>query len=446
MESQTRKRAREGEASDVVHVQEVSDVVDEYGRRMVNEYSVVGALGRGSFGEVSLVEHLRTKARFALKQMRRPKRKAALPLGPFAHLGAGGADDCLYREVAVLKRLCHPHIIALRQVLDDGASDSLYLLLQLAQEGPLLPPDAPHARLSEAAARTHFRELLCALSHMHARGVTHGDLKPDHLLLGEGRSLLVADFGLARLWEGGQWEQGPRSGGTPAFCCPERLLGALGGFESLAAADLWAAGGCLHALLSGLPPFRAQSVAQLLDAIVQEEPVVDAAVPAAARALILGLLAKQPARRLTLRQAATHPWVRGGGVSGAAEWELPSEDADLARASAEVSEEEVAAAIEPLDRLVSVVLLTRRLQAAVRLQKVARGRLARRAAMGSLRTVTAAALLLQLFYKAKRADGRGEAGAVLQRARTALFSLFWRCSRRRAGRTVPRKKPPASSR
>lgn len=443
------KRARASLDGEVAHTSSLSDTVDEFGRRMVNEYSVVGALGRGSFGEVSVVEHLCTRARFALKQMRRPKQKAALGLGPFAppvgsgmsaH-GATAASEPLYREVAVLKKLRHANVIRLYEVIDDATSDSFYLVMQLASEGQLMPARACVEPLSECEARIHFRSLLCALSHMHARGVTHGDLKPENFLLAQGRSLLVGDFGLARLWDGERSvHSAPRSGGTPAFCCPERVLGGLGDFASLVRADMWAAGGCLHMMLAGAPPFSAGSVAELLELIVHAEPAIGASVPTAARPLICGLLRKAPEERLTLAQAAQHRWLThptggDGEGEGAAEpvWSLPAEDEAQARASAEPSAVEVSAAISPLDRFVSVVLLRTRFQAALRLQRVARGRLARRAAMGSLRTCRSAALYLQLHFKAKRSRGSGQVGAMLHSARSALFSLFWGCSRKARG-------------
>ena len=429
------KRARIDGVDTVRHVEAVTEAVDELGRRMVNEFSVVRALGRGSYGEVSLVEHLRTRKAYALKRMRRPKPKPALSLGPFAALSdgveSGGFSAAVRREIAVLKKLSHSHIIALHEVLDDPSSDSVFLVLQLAQRGQLMAGTECAEPVGEALARTHFRALLSALAHMHARGVTHGDLKPENLLVSERGALLIGDFGLARLWTGEAWAHAaPQSGGTPTFCCPERLLGALGGFESLVAADVWAAGGCLHQMLDGRPPFVARSVPELFERIASAEPTIGAAVPPSARDLILGMLRKNPAERTALLKAAQHAWV-AGSHSGDPEWSLPHDGG----AAIEPNDDEVAHAVSPLDRLVSVALLGRRFAAAVALQRVVRGRLSRRAAMGSGRTCRSAALRLQLDFKARRALASGAVGAVVHAAHNAVFSLFWGCARRRARRS-----------
>jgi serine/threonine protein kinase len=453
------KRARPAAEDDVRHVSAVHEAVDEFGRRMVNEYSIVRPLGRGSFGEVSLVEHLQTGKRYALKQASRPRLKPALSLGPFGGPDAGDGslvDDPVRREIAVLKKLSHRHIVRLHEVLDDPTSARVFLVLTYADEGQLLGgPSAAHgatpadhsapkptsgrpAALDEAEARAHVRALLCALEHMHARGVTHGDLKPENLLVDAQRALLVADFGLSRIWrrdaEGESDEAGgaPESGGTPAFCCPERLLGGLEGLASLAAADLWAVGVCLHCMLAGTPPFAARSVAALLEKIEREPPELARELSPDARDLIGGLLAKDPAQRTTLVEAAAHAWVCGSGSGGAdGAWSLERAAATAAALAPpealEPTDAEIARAVSPLDRLVSLVLLRARFGAAVTLQKVIRGRLARLRSLGSLRTVRSAVVCLQMYYRARESQKHGQAGAILQSACSALASLFWGC-------------------
>ncbi|KAJ1618390.1 kinase-like domain-containing protein [Pavlovales sp. CCMP2436] len=422
------------DVSEVKLVQEVHDAVDESGRRMINGYSVVRSLGHGSFGEVSLVEDLQRGRSYALKQMRRPRAKPKLSLGPFAPAAStttGAADDDVAapvrREIAVLKKLSHVHIISLHEVLDDPSSDSVFLVMQLAPGGQMMEGSVRAQPLPEAEARTHFRALLSALAHMHARGVTHGDLKPENFLLGQRRQLLVGDFGLARLWDGAGWMHGlPESGGTPAFCCPERLADGLSGPDSLQRADMWAAGVCLHCMLDGAPPFVARSVPDLLDLIVHAQPTIGAGVPESTRGLILGLLRKGPTERLTLLEAAQHEWVaRAGADEGP--WTLPAEGPE---AAVEPTADELARALVPIDRLVSLLLLRTRFGAAVRLQKIVRGRIARRRAMGCIRTCRSAALCLQLYVKAKQARASGD-GGVMHAARSALFNLFWGSSRRR---------------
>ncbi len=203
----------------------------------------------------------------------------------------------------------------------------LYIVTDLLPGGPLL--DALLAQgdeaYSEADARTAFTALLRGLNYLHARGVTHRDVKLDNLLLavpGDLSSVRIVDFGLAAAC----FEDDPADEpgmrwlcGSAAYMAPEVAQRKT---PYSCAADLWSAGVVLHLLLTGLMPFAAPPGAQ-----DEDEALLHAArargwavrldgpewkhVSAPGRAFVAALLTADPATRLTATSALMHEWVCG---------------------------------------------------------------------------------------------------------------------------------------
>ena len=272
-------------------------------------------------------------------------------------------DDVL-AEAAVLQLLRHPLVCPLVELIDDPAAPRLYLVLPFLSGGPVQPGGADSggvaAPLSPAVAARCCRDAATALAYCHSRGLAHGDVKPDNLLLdGTGRTVLC-DFSVARpcapprgggtphaLHPGSTLlgacgdaagsssssssavpppapPSSTRSPGTPAFTPPECCAG--GPFDA-AAADVWALGVTLVALLGGAPPWveptplatyeRIAAAAAAAAASRRASPDVSAFLPKSliwsepgALRLLDKLLCVDPERRATAAEVVDDPWLR----------------------------------------------------------------------------------------------------------------------------------------
>jgi serine/threonine protein kinase len=206
-----------------------------------------------------------------------------------------GLRERFLREARVASRLKHPNIVAVHEYGE--AAGSAFFAMDYVQGASF--DEAMKTRSFEENARL-LAKIARALHHAHGQGLVHRDLKPQNIMVSRDGTPFLTDFGLARelnvespLTVTGQIL------GTPAFMSPEQARG--GKTELGPASDLYSLGAVLYVALTGRPPFRADSVYGLLDAIIRTPPVrpssINPRVPAALEELCLRCLEKDPARR-----------------------------------------------------------------------------------------------------------------------------------------------------
>lgn len=247
-------------------------------------YTVESVLGSGGTGVVFKARHLKLNRRVAVKM---------LALGPYA-----SANDlaCIRREAESVAALQHPNIV---QVHDVGEHEGLpYFTMEFVDGGTLAQELAGAPRRPREAAELTLL-LARAARAAHERGIVHRDLKPGNILLTTTGIPKIADFSLARRFEGGDMTLSSAGVGTPSYMAPEQALGKPDAFGP--PVDIYALGAILYELLTGRPPFRADSPAETQRQVVTEDPAppsrLNAGVPRDLETICLKCLSKEPARR-----------------------------------------------------------------------------------------------------------------------------------------------------
>ncbi len=223
---------------------------------LADRYAIEHELGAVGMATVYLAQDLKHDRKVAVKVLR-PELAAAL--GP----------DRFPREIRILARLQHPHILPL---LDSGEAGGFLFYTMPAIEGETLRQRVDREGALPVPETTRIlREVADALASAHAAGVLHRDIKPGNVMI-SGRHALVMDFGVAKALKDAGGEKMTTVGvavGTPTYMSPEQATGA----ETLdARSDIYALGLLAYELLTGKPPFDGRSAQAILSAQVLEKP------------------------------------------------------------------------------------------------------------------------------------------------------------------------------
>ncbi|CAJ2506336.1 Uu.00g004660.m01.CDS01 [Anthostomella pinea] len=318
-----------------------NDEADGSSQHTINQYTIREEIGRGSYGAVHLAtdqfgkeyavkefSKMRLRKRAQSNILRRPEGGRPGQLAPgrgrwnthkkqLSHHDAEEAKDSLYlirEEIAIMKKLDHPNLVSLIEVLDDPDDDSLYMVLEMCKKGVIMnvgvddkadPYDDQHCWM-------WFRDLVLGIEYLHAQGIVHRDIKPDNLLLTEDDVLKIVDFGVSEMFEKPDQMLTHKSAGSPAFLPPE-LCQAKHGDVSGKAADVWSMGVTLYCLKYGELPFPCDNVLDMYNAIRADELRLPSDENEEFADLITRLLDKNSDTRITMPEIRNHPWITRGG-------------------------------------------------------------------------------------------------------------------------------------
>ncbi|MCB9613617.1 MAG: protein kinase [Sandaracinus sp.] len=236
---------------------EPTEVVDPFspGFFFGDRFRIDAPLGTGAMGAVYRATDLRTQQPVALKVLLRDKQD-------------GEGRQRFAREAQILSDLDHPGVVGIRGF---GHAKSVPWLAMELVEGETLGQRIRRAgKLEPSVLAPILRDLCSALGVAHAAGVTHRDLKPDHVMLPKtdtDRSLVkLIDFGLSRASTSGKLTRTGTVLGTPRYMAPEQISSAA---NASARSDVYALGVIVFEALTGDSPFAASDQGQLLGAILQ---------------------------------------------------------------------------------------------------------------------------------------------------------------------------------
>jgi serine/threonine-protein kinase len=248
-------------------------------------YLVLEFVGRGGMGVVYKARHVRLNRVVALKML-----IAGAYAGPHEH-------KRFEREAEAVASLRHASIV---QVYDFGDHEGCpYFTMEFIEGGNLSQALAGTPQRASQAAKL-LVTLAEAVEVAHQAGIVHRDLKPANILLAADGTPKVADFGLARHFDGepALTYSGARMG-TPSYMAPEQAIGKPGTVGP--AADIYSLGALLYEMLTGRPPFRGETASETERQVIAEEPVPPARlnpkVPRDLETICLKCLEKNPERR-----------------------------------------------------------------------------------------------------------------------------------------------------
>uniref|UniRef100_A0AC34RF06 Protein kinase domain-containing protein n=1 Tax=Panagrolaimus sp. JU765 TaxID=591449 RepID=A0AC34RF06_9BILA len=323
----------------------------------LNQYRLMEEIGQGSYGIVKLAYNEQDRNLYAMKVLdklklvknfacfRPPPVRKNKPLPEVYR----NPLQLVQREIAILKKLSHPNVVKLVEVLDDPADNYLYMVFEYVERRSLLelPTDNP---LDEETAWKYFRDTLKGLEYLHFQKIVHRDIKPSNLLLSETGQVKIADFGVSCEFEGiDAFLTG--TAGTPAFMAPEALRED-SSFYSGRAQDIWSLGITLYALVFGQVPFCENYVIALHKKI-KNDPVIFPEKPIISKQLkdlIMGMLKKDPGLRLLLQEIKNHEWVTKNNTQP-----MPNEQENCHLVT--VTEEEIENSVKVFFRLDTLILV-----------------------------------------------------------------------------------------
>ncbi|HEY4003517.1 MAG TPA: serine/threonine-protein kinase [Candidatus Xenobia bacterium] len=253
----------------------------------VGSYEILRVISRGGMGTVYEVTDARG-LHFALKSPHAAVLEDETALVRF------------HREIEIVRQLHHPNIV---QIHDFSLEDPAFILLELVSGPPLSEVMEAERPMELVRAVTLVRATLAALEYGHQRGVLHRDVKPANILLQDGSTPKLTDYGIARLHDATRVTATQAAIGTPVYMAPEQLNA-----RSVdQRADVYSAGVILFEAVTGQRPFEADDyIVVLAQKLVNEPPRASAfrpGLPPQLDMILYRAMATEPDNRYPSAQA-----------------------------------------------------------------------------------------------------------------------------------------------
>jgi serine/threonine-protein kinase len=248
---------------------------------MIGEYRVTNFLGAGGMGEVYQGVHAKLGRPAAIKVLSESCSDASF-------------TERFFNEARLQASLHHPNVAALYDFQEIG--NRLCIFMELVNGESLEDLVARRAFTVEDAMKT-FQPIVEAIAFIHQNGILHRDIKSQNIKLTSGGTVKLLDFGIAKDSTSHSLTQTGGVIGTPSYLAPEQLAGVVASAQT----DVWALGVLLYEMLTGVEPFKADTIGALCMQITLAEfeapEKINPAVPREVSRIVARCLKKNVAER-----------------------------------------------------------------------------------------------------------------------------------------------------
>lgn len=270
------------------------------GKVSLAHFTPIKVIGKGGFSNVTAVRKKDSGNLYAIKTMNKD------------FVLAEGKTEQIMTEKEILSKISHPFIVQMFWAFQSATQ--LHLVLELCPGGELFYHLHNLGRFSEDQARFYFAEVVLALEYLHNLNIVYRDLKPENILLDIDGHIRITDFGLSKQ-NIGKRDRSYSICGSPEYMAPEMLLSGEHGLS----VDFYTLGALLYELLTGLPPFYDKNRSRMRWKILNEELEIPGFISKPTKALLAGLLEKNPDKRLGnlgTYQVKEHEFCKGVNWNG----------------------------------------------------------------------------------------------------------------------------------
>ncbi|XP_059966178.1 serine/threonine-protein kinase Nek4 isoform X3 [Mesoplodon densirostris] len=257
-------------------------------------YCYLRVVGRGSYGEVTLVRHRRDGRQYVIKKLNLQN-------------ASSRERRAAEQEAQLLSQLKHPNIVTYKESWE-GGDGLLYIVMGFCEGGDLYRKlkEQKGRLLSESQLVEWFVQIAMALQYLHEKHILHRDLKTQNVFLTRANIIKVGDLGIARVLEN-HCDMASTLIGTPYYMSPELFSNKPYNYKS----DVWALGCCVYEMATLKHAFNAKDMNSLVYRIIEGKlpPMPKDYSPELAE-IIRTMLSKRPEERPSVRSILRQPYVK----------------------------------------------------------------------------------------------------------------------------------------
>uniref|UniRef100_A0A1A9X1H9 non-specific serine/threonine protein kinase n=1 Tax=Glossina brevipalpis TaxID=37001 RepID=A0A1A9X1H9_9MUSC len=297
------------EIEEVTRVNKKFTITDEE-KVNLSHFTLICVLGAGAFGKVFLVRKnggYDDEKLYAMKVLDKDR---------VIHKKKTAEHTATERQVLEIIQES-PFLVRLNYAFQTGSK--LYLVLDYVNGGELFTHLDKVGHFPEATVKIYIAEVVLALEHLHKLGIIYRDIKLENILLDRQGHIVLADFGLSKIFSSESDHRAYSYCGTLDYMAPELVSVSRGGHDL--AVDWWAVGVLTYELLTGTSPFNMAEkqnceIDMIYRRIQKVDPVFPSTMGKTAKDFILKMLHKDPKKRLggnkkCASDIKNHPFFRG---------------------------------------------------------------------------------------------------------------------------------------